>query len=61
MSMRLMIGWVQILPQPGIWTTLSISWTRSALVFRQSSSRWQRADRVRPEGLQLSPLSLWEG
>ena len=35
MSMRLMIGCVQMLAQPGIRTTLSISFNRSSLDFCQ--------------------------
>ena len=36
--MRLMIGWVKMLPQPGIWSAVPISATRSSLVFCQSMS-----------------------
>src|SRR5204862_368129 len=39
MFTRLMIGCVQTLPQPGIWSSLSISFTTSSLVFCHRSSR----------------------
>ena len=38
-SIRLAIGWVKLLPQPGICKDVLISSTRSAFVFRQSRSR----------------------
>src|SRR5438876_929171 len=59
MSTRLMIGCVQMLLQPGTWTTVSISWRRLPLGPAWRRSREERSI-VRPLlglGQQISALS----
>ena len=54
MSMRLMIGCVQMLPQPGICTTVSISFTSRPWTSATGTGAWAKAAPVRLEQLEFA-------